>query len=290
MNAVLAVIVMGACIVAAATSVAALQSLRRPAGSIEFAAALPPLLRWLAPGARFVAELVPAEVPAGVRAALTHLLARAALIDTVSPRDWVALLGWTAIAGCTAGFVIRLWFGAPVWAASAVPLVTVWQVHGWLLQRARVRAVELQRDLPAAIDLLVLCLEAGASLATGIRTGYDKSTPGAVRDLFGSILRNIRSGQDRCAAFRSIRDRIDLPPVTGLLTALIQAESRGMSLGPALRAQAARCVSERFVRAEKAALQAPVRLLLPLLLFIFPCTFIVIAVPIAARLIGQEVQ
>jgi tight adherence protein C len=81
-------------------------------------------------------------------------------------------------------------------------------------------------------------------------------------------------------------ERLDLPAVTALLTALIQADLRGMSLGAALRAQSAQCLADRFVRAERAALQAPVKLLLPLLTCIFPCTFIVIAIPIAARFVG----
>jgi tight adherence protein C len=82
-------------------------------------------------------------------------------------------------------------------------------------------------------------------------------------------------------------EQLDLPPLTGVLTSLIQADLRGMPLGPTLRAQSGQCISERFVRAERAAMQAPVKLLVPLLLCIFPCTFIVIAVPIAARLMGQ---
>ena len=119
-----------------------------------------------------------------------------------------------------------------------------------------------------------------------MRIACEKQGGGPVQQLWGEVLAQIRAGSPRAAALRCVMERIDLAPVTSLFTALIQAELRGMSLGAALRAQSAQCVADRFVRAERAALQAPVKLLLPLLTCIFPCTFIVIAVPIAARFIG----
>ena len=82
-------------------------------------------------------------------------------------------------------------------------------------------------------------------------------------------------------------DRVQEPGVTNLVAAIVQAESMGMNLGPVLRAQAEQRRSERFIRAEKLAMQARVKMLFPLIAFIFPCTFIVLFFPIAMKLMNS---
>jgi tight adherence protein C len=78
---------------------------------------------------------------------------------------------------------------------------------------------------------------------------------------------------------------MDESVVANFTTAVIQAESMGMNLGPVLRAQADQRRSERFLRAEKLAMEAPVKMLFPLIAFTFPCTFIVLFFPIAMKFI-----
>jgi tight adherence protein C len=78
-------------------------------------------------------------------------------------------------------------------------------------------------------------------------------------------------------------DRMNEPSITNFVSALIQAERMGMNLGPILRAQSEQRRTERFARAEKLAMEAPVKLLFPLIAFIFPCTFVVLGFPIAMK-------
>jgi len=98
------------------------------------------------------------------------------------------------------------------------------------------------------------------------------------------VLREIRGGRPRAEAFTHVAGIYGNESLTTLASALEHAESAGMSLGQVLRAQAEQRTAERFARAEKLAMQAPVKMLGPLILCIFPCTFIVIGVPIAVRL------
>lgn len=86
------------------------------------------------------------------------------------------------------------------------------------------------------------------------------------------------------AAIQAMADRCGSPLVHRWATALAHADALGISLGPLLRAQAAHCRSERHMRAERLAMQAPVKVLLPLIGCIFPCTFLVLAFPIAVQL------
>jgi tight adherence protein C len=94
-----------------------------------------------------------------------------------------------------------------------------------------------------------------------------------------------RTGVERGRWLAQWAEWADVPGVRNLVLALAQADRLGMSLGPLLRAQAERQLSERFARAETLALQAPVKMLFPMVLCIFPCTFLVIGFPVAVKLL-----
>ena len=127
-------------------------------------------------------------------------------------------------------------------------------------------------------------MEAGATLTAGIKLIVDRAPPGDLRHYFERVLREIRSGRPRVQAFARVAADYQSPALDSLAAALVHAESAGMSLGGVLRAQASQRTAERFAEAEKLALQAPVKLLGPLILCIFPCTFIVLSVPVVVRL------
>jgi tight adherence protein C len=113
-----------------------------------------------------------------------------------------------------------------------------------------------------------------------------KGPKGALRDEFMRVLRDIRAGKPRAEALRAKATRLNEPSINSFVTAVVQAESLGMSLGPVLRAQADQRRTERFLRAEKLAMEAPVKMLFPLIAFIFPCTFIVIGFPIVMKFLS----
>jgi tight adherence protein C len=98
------------------------------------------------------------------------------------------------------------------------------------------------------------------------------------------LLREVRAGKPRTDAMRDMAARLNFPPINSLVSALVQGEVMGASIGAILRAQAEQRRTERFQRAEKLALEAPVKMLGPLIMCIFPCTFIVIGFPIASQL------
>ena len=101
------------------------------------------------------------------------------------------------------------------------------------------------------------------------------------------VLREVRAGKPRTDALRDMAARLDFRPIGSLVSALIQGEMMGSSIGPIMRAQSEQRRTERFQRAEKLALEAPVKMLGPLILCIFPCTFIVIAFPIVVQLLSS---
>lgn len=153
----------------------------------------------------------------------------------------------------------------------------------WLNDRLSARRKELLRSLPFFLDIITLCVEAGLNMQGAINQAVLKGPRNALRDELQRVLRDIRAGKGRAPSMRNMADRLNEPAVTNFVTTVIQAETMGMNLGPVLRAQADQRRAERFLRAEKLAMEAPVKMLLPLIAFIFPCTFIVLFFPIAMK-------
>jgi tight adherence protein C len=153
----------------------------------------------------------------------------------------------------------------------------------WLRDRLQQRRRQLLRALPFYLDIVTLCVETGLNFQGAIHQAVDKGPHGVLRDELQRVLRDIRAGKARADALRAMAERLNEPSVASFVSAVIQAESMGMNLGPVLRAQADQRRTERFLRAEKLAMQAPVKMLFPLIAFIFPCTFIVLFFPIVMK-------
>lgn len=137
----------------------------------------------------------------------------------------------------------------------------------------KVRSRRLVRELPNFLDFLVLGIESGQNLTGAIRLTLAKGPPGALRQEFTRVLRDVSAGVPRADALYQMQDRVGIKELTNMVSAMIQAERVGSSLAPVLREQAIQRRAERFLLAEKKAFEAPVLMLGPLVIFIFPCTF-----------------
>ncbi|NYT64975.1 type II secretion system F family protein [Alcaligenaceae bacterium] len=165
-------------------------------------------------------------------------------------------------------------------------LISMWWPCVWLrdlgLQRQRV----MLREFPFLLDMTTLCVEAGLNLQGALQQAALHGPDGPLRAELRRALADMRAGVQRMQALSDLATRTDLSAIRSLVTALAQADQLGMSLGPLLRAQSQQRRSERFLRAEKLALEAPVKMLFPMVLCIFPCTFLIIGFPIVIKLVG----
>jgi tight adherence protein C len=241
---------------------------------------LPLVFSLVAPVASLLEPLVSCLLPGRSARRTGRTLESLGLAPGISPERWHA----TGVAVATAFGATASLAGAPAWLS--VLLGVAGCLHGgmWLRQQRELQQRAVARELPAWLDLMTVCVEAGATLTSGLRLIVAQAPSGPLRDYFERVLREIRGGRPRSQAFTYVADIYAIESLGTLATALAHAESSGMSLGDVLRAQAAQRTAERFARAEKLAMQAPVKMLGPLILCIFPCTFIVIGVPIAVRL------
>lgn len=182
---------------------------------------------------------------------------------------------------------------SPVLAAAALPLdllglaLLYLQPSLWLRKAVATRQRAILRSLPFVLDLLTLSVEAGMDFMSALQ----RTTEARKIDEFGEeilrVVREIQLGTTRSEALRTMARRVDLPDVRSVVNALIQADELGVSVGAILRIQSDQIRQRRFERAEKLANEAPVKLLGPLLLFIFPSVFLILLGPVLYRLFQQ---
>lgn len=156
------------------------------------------------------------------------------------------------------------------------------------LRDIRMRTIkEVGKQLPIYLDFLTLSMEAGLNLNGALTHAVNKGPAGQLKREFEHVLRDLKSGLPRADALRRMGDRLQIREVTNFISSVVQAERMGGSVATTLRFQSEQRRSERFQRAEKQAMEAPVKLIFPLVVFIFPVTFIVLGFPIAMRFIHE---
>ena len=220
---------------------------------------------------------------------VTHMRIRRAGMDyALSPEQFLAGKIIASILFAVLSLFIQIALGRE----TAFVFVVIAAVFGffypeiWLKETTATRDKKIFRDLPFYLDLITLAIESGTNLTGGISQAVQKSAEGPLKLEFNRVLRDVRAGKTRADALREMTDRISSEAVRNVVSSMIQAEKAGSSLGPVLRAQADQLRTTRFLKAEKVAMEAPVKLLGPLVMFIFPNTFLVIGF----LLISQAVQ
>lgn len=157
--------------------------------------------------------------------------------------------------------------------------------NSWLKQTIRKRHREIETGLPFVLDLLTLSVEAGLDFMTAIRRLVDRRKVDALSEEFIRAVREMQVGRTRKDALRDMAQRAGHPDLSSVVSALVQADELGVGIGTILRIQAEQMRQRRFQRAEKMANEAPVKLLFPLVCFIFPSVFLVLLGPIFLQML-----
>jgi tight adherence protein C len=219
------------------------------------------------------------------------VLGRAGLAGRLAPGHMVAARGvGAALAAFSVATLALSLSDLSVMSASVLACtvsagaVAACLPGAWLRTYTRERAARMQRALPFLLDMTTLCVEAGLDLHAALQQAATHGPQGPLREELLRALAEVRTGKSRRVALQEWSDRTGLPSVRAFVAALVQADAAGMNLGPILRAQAEQRRSERFLRAERLALEAPVKMLFPLIACIFPCTFIVLGFPVAVQI------
>ena len=144
--------------------------------------------------------------------------------------------------------------------------------------KARGRREEIRSELPDALDLLAVSVEAGLGFDAAI-SKLTEHMDGPLIDEFALALGEMRIGESRTNALQKMVDRNQAPELASFVRAIIQADQLGISLGRILRVQATDTRNKRQAAAEEKAMKAPIKMLFPTALFIFPSMFLIILGP-----------
>jgi len=223
-----------------------------------------------------VLKVQPKATVDGVRSRLL-----AAGLRNVTPTGFLAAKAATAIGAMLLGLV----FGGALAGGSAAFLFGAGlAVLGFMAPdfivgaKARSRRDRIRQQLPDALDLLAVSVEAGMGF-DGAIAKLTEYMDGPLTEEFGLTLNEIRIGESRQDALKKLAERADTPEISGFTRAIIQADQLGISLGRILRVQATDTRQRRQAAAEERAMKAPIKMLFPTVLFIFPAMFIIILGP-----------
>ncbi|MCK5927933.1 MAG: type II secretion system F family protein [Nocardioides sp.] len=201
--------------------------------------------------------------------------------------------GWTVdrvtsgkIVGAVAGLVVALLFSLMLGAGTPVRIAVVlgglvvgfFGPNLYLYQKAYDRSLQIQRDLPDAIDLMTISVESGLGFDAAVQQ-VSRNTDGPLADEFSRVLREMQIGQGRAAALRAMSDRTNVADLKSFVSSMVQADSFGVPIGQVLRVQSSEMRVKRRQRAEEKAQQVPVKITVPLIFCILPCLFVAVMGP-----------
>ena len=212
--------------------------------------------------------------------ALSAKLVAAGLSSRLSASGFLAIKGGTTLGGGLLGLVLAA-AGSPASALIFVPALAAagFIAPDWgLTMKQRGRREAVRAELPDALDLLAVSVEAGLGF-DGAVTKLTEHMDGPLIEEFGLMLSEIRVGEARPVALRKMAARVDAPELSTFVRAILQADQLGISLGRILRVQATDTRLRRQAAAEEKAMKAPIKMLFPTVLFIFPAMFIVVLGP-----------
>ncbi len=158
----------------------------------------------------------------------------------------------------------------------------------WVKRRIDKRHKAIFKAFPEVVDLLNLAVGAGLDFMMALGKVVQRSTPNPFIEELREVYQEVKVGKSRSEALKAMSYRIHLPDISSFVRTLIQTERMGTPISDVLRVQAEEARRCRFQRAERQALKAPVKLLLPLVFFILPVVLIIVAGPIILQFATQE--
>jgi tight adherence protein C len=223
----------------------------------------------------------------GLKERYARQLEKAGLRFELSADEFLALKAGALVAAIGVALVVYLSAVQNLMVVAAIIFL------GFMFPDIRLQAsVQKQqhlflRALPGFLDLLALSVEAGMGFDAAVLRLTEVLEAGPLIWRFQTFLRSVNVGKTRTEALREMAHKVDLPDFTTFANVVIQATETGASMGPVLRTASADMLSRRFDRAEKAAHELPVKILLPLFVFVFPATFLMVLGPVYFQFIAS---
>ncbi len=243
---------------------------------------LPFLERTLRPVTRSLVSAISQVTPERLMTRTEEMLSQAGNPRSIKAGDFLAFQGIVGLVvlGLSGFFLGASGFPMVRAGLTAFSLAALAGYLPWfrLTALASVRRREILQKLPDVMDLLVVCVEAGLSFDMSILRVVERFR-GPVSEEFQKVLREIQLGRPRKDALKSMSERVNLTEITSLVNAILQTDQLGVGIANVLRLHADMIRDKRQQYIEELAMKAPIKMLIPLVFFIFPSIFIVLLGP-----------
>lgn len=245
--------------------------------------------RTLKPLMRKLSTILRSRTPDKTLEDLRRDLVLAGKPGNLTVNDFLGLKLAGAIAFGIGATVLALMMGLPFLALLIAPVggavLGFFFPNIWLKGKISSRQTEIGLALPDVLDLLVVCVEAGLGFDAAMQKVTQKFDNELTRE-FQQVIREIRLGKPRREAMRDMVERTQVGDVSSFISAIIQADQLGVSISRILGIQSEQMRMKRRQRAEKKAHEAPIKMLIPMALFMLPTIYLVILGPMAPKLLG----
>ncbi|SHI96139.1 tight adherence protein C [Clostridium cavendishii DSM 21758] len=227
--------------------------------------------------------------PRHKREMINKKLERAGLLKNINIEKWlfirsIIILFSSLIIGIVSFLVEPNIMKSLVLIVLVIVSINVF-LNFYLAKKIQDRKKKLLKDLPYTLDLITVSVEAGLSF-DGAIARVISNINGDLCDEFAKSLKEIRMGIERKLALKNMSDRCELKEISMLITSLIQADELGVSLSRVLRIESANLREHRKQVSREKAMKAPIKMLFPLIFFIFPSIFIIILGPAVIKMIN----
>ncbi len=227
--------------------------------------------------------------PSGSIEQLQHSLIVAGIPGGMTVTDF---LGLRFIVGALTALVVFILFFRQQPTSMVLLYAFVGFVIGmyipnyWLKSKVKARQKAVQHALPDALDMMSICVDAGLGFEAAIqKVAFQSKDELAIE--FRRIISEIRVGVPRTDALRHLAERVDVADVSSFVGVLIQADQLGIAIRDVLATQSDQMRVNRRQRAQEAAAKAPIKMMIPMVIFIFPALFIVILGPAVPGIMGM---
>jgi len=237
----------------------------------------------------YFSRLLLKSTPSNKISALNKKLERAGLLKNSSTEKWIyrksmIIIIVSILFGIVTFLIQASFLKALVFSALIMLFLNVY-FNFYLSKKITGRKKSILKDLPFTLDLITVSVEAGLSF-DGAMVRVVSNISGEICDEFAKCLKEIRMGIQRKVALKNMSERVEVRELSTFITSLIQADEMGISLGKVLRIESANLREHIKQVAREKAMKAPVKMLFPLIFFIFPSIFIIILGPAIIKMIA----
>ncbi len=234
-----------------------------------------------------IAGLLLRVIPFAREEVLEKKVKEAGSPGSLNAREWMVV---KTLLGLALGSLLGLFLhniGKPDWQVGMLALtgfmVGWFSVDIWLKSKAKGRRHQVERAMPDLLDLLTVSVEAGLGFEGALMKIAEK-THGLLSDEFITVLREIKMGKSRKEAMKAMAERLDVEAMSNFVASVVMAEQLGVSIGNVLRVQSVEMRQKKRQKAEEVARKAPIKMLIPMVMFIFPAIFIILLGPAVIQL------